>query len=354
MLSEHLAQLVVWLSIALSILILLLLLQIALLRIDLIRRTARERRFMAVWQPILAAAIAGESDPLPPLAADEKIFFMKLWNHLHESLRGKAHRQLNIIALRCGILQDVYSLLGRKDLRSRLLALITLGHLGDRSSWGNILKFARHRDPLLSLVAARTLFQIHPENALTDLMQPLLEREDWPTAHLAMLLQEAGKENVFTMLAGTADRLANTTDPAGPARLNRLLHLLEVAPYQLVIKAIRAILAVAADAEIIAQCLKFLREPNDLPTVMRHLDHPNWVVRLQVAQALGRIGTAKDIAQLAKLLSDPVWWVRYRAAQAMVSLTRGNTQALTELRTRLADRYALDALEMVMTEKVGR
>ncbi|HEY0666254.1 MAG TPA: HEAT repeat domain-containing protein [Gallionella sp.] len=354
MLSEHLAQLVVWLSIALSVLILLLLVQIALLRIGLVRRTAREQRFLKVWQPILAAAVAGEPGDLPPLADDEKIFFMKLWNHLHESLRGKARRQLNVIALRCGILQDVYALLGRKDLRSRLLALITLGHLGDRSSWNNILKLTRHRDPLLSLVAARTLFQIHPESALTDLMQPLLEREDWPTAQLALLLQEAGQENIFAMLAKTASQLAGSTDPAGLARLNRLLRLLEVAPYQLVIAAIRAIFAVTADAEIIAQCLKFLREPNDLPTVMRHLDHPDWVVRLQVAQALGRIGTARDTTQLAKLLSDPVWWVRYRAAQAMVSLMRGNSPALAELRTRLTDRYAQDALEMVLTERGGR
>lgn len=352
--SENLAQVVVWLSIALFILMLLLLLQIVLLRINLIARHARERRFLEVWQPLLAAAIAGERDNLPPLAEDEKIFFMKLWNHLEESLRGKAKRQLNIFALRCGILQEAYSLLHKKDLRSQLLALTTLGHLGDRSSWGDILRLARHPDPLLSFVAARALFQIRADAALDDLRQLMLERGDWPTAQLALLLQEAGSENIFTVLADTANSLAKSTSPAELARLNRLLHLLEVAPYQQVIPAIRTILAVSADDDIIAQCLKFLREPSDLQTARRHLAHPNWVVRLQAAQVLGRIGTTNDATQLANLLSDPVWWVRYRAAQALVALTRGNSNTLSELRARLTDRFALDMLEMAMAEKEGR
>lgn len=354
MLSDQLAQLVVWLSITLLIMMLLLLLCIALLRINLVARTSRERRFMEAWQPLLAAAIAGETVTLPPLADDEKLFFLKLWNHLHESLRGKAQRQLNLIALRCGILQDVYSLLRKNDLRSRLLALITLGHLGDRSPWGDILKLAHHQDPLLSLVAARTLFHIHADTALHDLMQSLLEREDWPTAQLALVLKEAGKVSVFDTLADTAARLANSADHADLGRLNRLLHLLEVAPHQQVISAIRSVLEVTSDDEIIAQCLKFLRDPNDLPTARRHLTHPNWVVRLQAAQALGRIGTMTDIPQLATLLGDTVWWVRYRTAQALMALARGNPRALSELHTHLDDRYARDMLEMVMAEKEGR
>jgi HEAT repeat protein len=354
MLSENLAQGVVWLSVALFTLMLLLLLQIVLLRINLTARKERERRFLEVWRPLLAAAIAGERDDLPPLAEDEKIFFMKLWNHLEESLRGKAKRQLNIFALRCGILQEAYSLLHKKDLRSRLLALTTLGHLGDRSSWGDILRLAQHQDPLLSFVAVRALFQIHADTALNDLKLLMLEREDWPTAQLALLLQEAGRENIFSVLADTASSLAHSKSPAELGWLNRLLHLLEVSPYQQAISAIRTILAVTEHDEIIAQCLKFLREPNDLPTARRYLEHSNWVVRLQAAQAVGRIGTMNEVTQLAALLSDPVWWVRYRTAQALVALTRGNSRVLSELRARLPDRFALDMLEMAMAEKEGR
>lgn len=343
-----------WISIALLVVMLLLLLQIARLRIGLIARTAREQRFMEVWRPLLVAAIDGEKDALPPLAAGDEIFFLKLWNHLQESLRGKAKTRLNILALRCGMMQQAYALLDKQDLRSQLLALTTLGHLEDRTAWGSILPLAQQPDPLLSLAAARALFQIDADSALRDLRQSLLEREDWPAAQLAIMIQEANSESVFTELLGIATPLANTTDPAELAGLKRVLHLLEVAPPQQVISAIRSILAVTTNDEVIAQCLKYLRDPRDLPAVRGYLDHPGWVVRLQAAHTLGRIGTADDIQRLATLLGDPVWWVRYRTAQALLELTHGDLQVLSEMRAHLADRYARDMLEMVMTEGGGR
>jgi HEAT repeat protein len=352
-LSDHLLQLVVWVSIALLAVMLWLLMQIAWLRFNLIKRTAREQRFLEVWRPLLAAAIAGEKDTLPPLASGDEIFFLKLWNHLQESLRGKAKRQLNILALRCGVLQQAYALLDKDDLRSQLLALTTLGHLGDRSSWGDILRLALQPDPLLSLAAARALLQLDANMALHDLKQALLEREDWPTAQLAIMIQEAGSESVFATLLHMATELAGSTEPARLRGLNRVLHLLEVAPPQDVVPTVRSILAETENDEIIAQCLKYLHEPGDLPSVRIYTSHPNWIVRLQAAAALGRIGSAEDMARLVTLLGDSVWWVRYRTAHALVALTRGNLQRLAELSEHLDDRFARDMLAMAMEEKKG-
>lgn len=353
-LSDPLPRLVVWITIALLVMVLLLLLQIVLLRIRLITRTAREQRFLETWRPQMVATTIGQSHAFPPLDDSDKFFFLKLWNHLHESLRGKAKTRLNILAAGYGIAQYAHSLLHRNDLGLQLLALNTLGLLKDRTAWQDILHLARLPDPLLSFSAARTLFQIDAGIALNDLRQSLLEREDWPPAQFALLLQENCTEDNFTVLIDTATRLAAATEPVELARLDRLLQLLEVAPYRLMISAIRAILAATADDQIAAHCLKYLREPHDLPSVRSLLDHPNWIVRLQAARALGRIGTAEDVPLLTRLLSDPVWWVRYRTAQALQALTRGHTQSLAELRTRLDDRYARDMLEMVMAEKEGR
>jgi HEAT repeat protein len=121
-----------------------------------------------------------------------------------------------------------------------------------------------------------------------------------------------------------------------------------------VIAEIRKILAATADDEVAAQCLKFLREPSDLPSVRPRLSHPNWVVRLQAVRALSRFGSKEDLTQLATLLSDSVWWVRYRTAQALLKLMRGDAQLMAELRAQLSDRYALDMLDMVIAEKDGR
>jgi HEAT repeat protein len=344
----------VWFSLALLVVVVLLLVQIALLRFNLNARIVREKRFLKVWRPLLAAAIAGESVTLPRLAKGETFYYLKLWNHLQETLRGVAKDRLNTLAIRCGMLPYTHLLLRRKELRLQLLALNTLGHLVDRTAWDEILLLARRPDPLLSVAAARALFQIDANAAFKDLHDELLEREDWPTAQLAILFQEIGTESVFAMLADSADHLALSTDPVELVRLKRLLQLLEIAPYQQVIAEIRKILAATADDEVAAQCLKFLREPSDLPSVRPRLSHPNWVVRLQAVRALGRFGSKEDLTQLATLLSDSVWWVRYRTAQALLKLMRGDAQLMAELRAQLSDRYALDMLDMVIAEKDGR
>lgn len=352
--SDPTLQFVVWLSLVLLVLVLLLLLQIILLRVNLSARTAREQRFLQVWRPLLAAAIAGETVSLPRLARGDEISFLKLWNHLQESLRGEAKQRLNELAVRCGMVQRSHVLLRKKELRLKLLALNTLGHLLDRSAWNGILQLARRPDPLLSLAAARSLFQIDANAALDELRNELLERDDWPPAQLAILFQEIGSAGIFTLLADTATRLAATPDAAEVTKLKRLLQLLEIAPYQHVIPAIRSILSVATDDEIVAQCLKYLREPADLPSVRVNLSHSNWVVRLQAARALGRIGSREDLPKLAALLGDPVWWVRYRTAQTLVELIRGDAGVMSELRGQLSDRYALDMLDMVIAEKGGQ
>lgn len=353
-LSDYLLQFIVWVSMAMLTLMILMLLQIARLRIKLIAQTTHERHFLEIWRPLLAAAIDGERGDLPPLSRGDEILFLKLWNHLHESLRGTAKERLDAIALRCGMMQQAHMLLRQKNLPSRLLALTTLGNLGERQDWGNILRLARGPDPLLSLAAARALFQIDANAALNDLKRPLLEREDWPTAQLTVIIQEAGTEYIFAVLAQAAIHIAGSTEPAGLAQLNRLLHFLAIAPPQLALPAIRTILSVTADDETIAQCLRFLGDPNDLHFALDNIGHRNWVVRLQVARALGRIGDKDDLPFLAALLGDPVWWVRYRTAQALMQLTHGDLRMMAELRARIADPFALDMLDMAIAEKEVR
>ena len=352
--SDSTLQFVVWLSLALLALVVLLLLQIILLRINLSARTLREQHFLEVWRPLLAATIAGETVTLPRLARRDEISFLKLWNHLQESLRGDAKQRLNELAVRCGMVQRSHALLRKKELRLKLLALNTLGHLLDRSAWDGILQLARRPDPLLSLAAARSLFQIDATAALDELKNELLERDDWPPAQLAILFQEIGTASLFTMLADAATRLAATPKVAEQIMLKRLLQLLEVAPYQNVILAIRSILSVDTNDEVVAQCLKYLREPIDLQFVRTNLSHHNWVVRLQASRALGRIGSREDFPKLAALLGDSVWWVRYRTAQTLVELIRGDASVMSELRGQLSDRYALDMLDMVVAEKAGQ
>lgn len=350
-LSDRLLHSVVWFSGGALVLMMLVLLHILKLRLGLIARRKNERRFIGLWRPLLARTVAGETIEPPPLNSEDLLLFLKLWNHMHESVRGAARKHLNILALRAGILQHMNRLLHDKGRGKQMLALTTIGNLQSRDDWPAVRAFCDAPDPLLSWTAVHTLFQIDPRTALQELEDALIERLDWPVAHLVVLLREIGTDDVYLAFAKRAVRMADTEIPHERARLYRLLHILQSAPPRLAMPAIYNILARTRDDETLAQCLKFLRDPDDLPHVRANLSHLNWVVRLQVAQAFGRFGTDEDIPRLVLLLGDPVWWVRYRAAQALIALIRGDAQKLAGLRAQLKDRFALDMLAMVAAEK---
>lgn len=349
--SDSLLTWVFGFSIGTLVVMVILLLNILRLRLGLMARKKHEQQFAADWEPVLAGAIAGDTEELPTLPRRDLLLFLRLWNHLHESVRGKARQKLNIVALRLNILEQLPRLLQHRNRGFKLVALATLGNLQSHEDWQAILDYSRHPDPLISLTAAHTLFQIDPKAALRDMQTDLLERNEWPGGHIAVLLKDADTPSLYATLAETAMKLADSADPADRPRLQRLLYILQPGPYPQLIPGIRAILARTQDDEIAAQCLKFLREPEDLPYARDRLNHPDWVVRLQAARALGRFGTQEDISRLVVLLGDPVWWVRYRTAQALMAITRGEADALAVVRSYLNDRFAIDMLEMVAAER---
>ncbi len=115
--------------------------------------------------------------------------------------------------------------------------------------------------------------------------------------------------------------------------------------------AVRTILETASDSEVITQCLKLLNAPEDLPGIRSHVDHPDWIVRLQAALALGRIGSTEDLPLLQKLLSDPVWDVRHRSADAIVGLVNKDRQRMAGLLDTIEDPFARDMLAMSLAER---
>lgn len=349
-LSDRTLHAVAGLSLAMLTLAALLVLHIIWRRVRLKAGARREQRFQMVWRPLMEAASAGEAIEPPRLRRGEEICFLKLWNGMQESRCGEEKARLNALAERCDVLPYAQGLLRRTGLRRRLIALLTLGHMGDRVLWNDILRLSREPDALLSLAAVRAMFQIDAESALHELMPQLLQREDWQTAQLVILIKEHGTDNLFAYLSDATARLAGSSESPYLPQLRRLLGLLEAAPPRFASPAVRRVLAETVDDEAVASCLKLLRNPADLPAVRACLDHSSWIVRLQAARALGRIGAMEDVPRLAVLLGDPVWWVRYRSAQALLALTQGDKGALSQVRDKLADRYGRDMLNMVIAE----
>jgi HEAT repeat protein len=332
-----------WTGAGALLLTLLLGLQIVRLRISLRARERRDTRTLARWRPILNAAIVGDSPPqLPALRASERLHFIKLWVHLHSSLRGEAGAALNDIACRLGLDADARAMLGRRARTERLLAALMLGHLGDREAWPQLLRLTGMDDPTLSLTALWALVRIDPQAAAEYLTPMFIEREDWAMSHVAGILQQAGTP-VAAVLAGMLPRLS-------VQRLPRALRIAEALRIDLPADALAAALA-GGEIAVITAALRIVNTPLLQAPVRALLAHEDWQVRVQAAKALGRIGERADVERLVLLLADREWWVRYRAAQALVELPWLKRADLEALRASLDDRFAADMLAQVMAEQ---
>ncbi len=317
---------------------------VLLMRVFLILRTRRQARCLATWEPILLEATqSGPPAILPRLAGADVMTFFNIWNHLQESVIGTASDGLNDVARRVGIPARAARRLRYGNLRERLTAIVTLGQLRERSVWAPLCSYSREADVSLSLAAARALVHIDPPAAVKHLIPLVLARADWPAARVATLLVALGPDLVSAPLAAAA--LA-----APPEHAPRLIRYLDVIHAETAIPAVRRIIRLTDELEVITACLRILEDPQDLEIVRRFCEDPRWQVRVQAASALGRIGLPEDVPLLRRLVSDSEWWVRHRAAQALVAILAAEPAALDQLEATHYNEFARHALSQARAE----
>ncbi len=323
---------------------LLMLVAVFLLRLRLVLRLRRERHYTALWRPVLAECVFGVPEALPAVPRAMRYHFMKLWNHHHESLEGSARSNLEALARNMGIDAVARDMLQSRDLRERLIAIITLGHLGDRERWQELRTLVSHPSPLLSLAAARALLDIDAEATLAWLVMVMAAREDWPLARLVAMLREAGPDRT------TAPLVAALKAAGNPQQAIRLLRMMEVAHSGAAGAAAARIVRESGNPEVIAAGLRLLGDPRDLELARGCAVHASWVVRVAAARLLGRIGEPCDRRLLAGMLGDSHWWVRYHAARALTVLPFTSLAELEKIRATLDDRFAADMLAQAIAE----
>jgi HEAT repeat protein len=319
-----------------------------LLRLRLVLRQRRERRHAAQWRPLLAECVYAVPARLPKVPRDLRYCFMKLWNYHYESLEGGA--RANLEALGRALKLDVMArrFLRKSDLRQRLIAIVTLGHLGDRECWSELRELISDPSPMLSLVAARALIDIDTRATLAWLVTVMAEREDWPLARLVAMLEQAGPDQV------TPPLLEALQAAGSPAQTVRLLGMMEVAHSGPARAAAARIVRESEDPEVIAAGLRLLGDPRDLELARSCAANASWVVRVAAARLLGRIGEPVDRRLLASMLSDSHWWVRYHAARALTALPFTSFVELEIIRPTLEDRFASDMLAQAIAEAQAR
>lgn len=330
---------------ALFILTFIILLQVLTLSILRYGREKRKEKFIELWQPIIDLCSWAQPVPesLPKIKKRDLHVFLVMWNSIQEMTKGDYHKRLNLLLKGAGVFETIVLMLSSGSRKEKLTAIVTLGHLGEDSTWEMLCSLSESEDSHISLLAVRALFRCKPEKAAVFIMPAISSRNDWPPAKVANILKTAGSDIISAPLISTLERTSKENLP-------RLMRYLEIASPRLAIPAIRNIMIQTKDPEVLAGCLKVLNDPLSIDIVRDFLSHESWFVRVQAATVLGKIGTQEDETLLLPLLSDKEWWVRYRAAHALAHLPSVNRERLLDIASKQTDRYAIDIMKQVVSE----
>ena len=153
---------------------------------------------------LLAQCVVEVPETLPPLTTRDHIVLLYLWNHCYESIRGEARTNLKELAKRTGTDQFAKELLHARLLRRRLLAIVTLGHLQERSIWNDLAAMLQVDNAFVSLVAAKALLQIDAKEAIPLLVPVLSRRNDWSPLKVVAMFEPAGADITAEAIAKAA------------------------------------------------------------------------------------------------------------------------------------------------------
>ncbi len=269
---------------------------------------------------------------------------MEEWNALHEAVRGESSARLNAVALKLGFDVAARRNINSRRIGRRILAIRTLGHLQDPSSWKSLQEQLASQNALVSFYAAAALVRIDAQRAMPGIMNQLAERESWPGEAMARLLVDAGADVAREPVRALMLSLA----PAKiPPLLPWLAHVDAVLGSEVAIELLRRH---QGDAAIVAAALVVVLDPAVLPELARFAESADAAVRRNLAVAYGRLGSIADTVPVTHLMCDKVWWVRYRAGQALLKLKGMTATRLATERAGLTDAYARDMLAHVTAE----
>lgn len=303
-------------------------------------------RVIAAWRPLLTRVAIEEGEPpaLPPLPRRHVPYLMEEWNALHDAVRGEATEKLNAIALRLGLDVIARRMLNTRPVGRRILAIRTLGHLRDPSSWKPLQEQLASANAIVSFYAAAALVQIDAQRAMPGIMLQLAERESWPGEAMARLLVDAGADVAREPIRAFMLSLAPSKTPP---LLPWLAHVDAVLGSEVAIELMRRH---RDHEEIVAAALLVVLDPAVLPELSRLADSADADIRMNLAQAYGRLGGLEQSETLVWLMGDPIWWVRYHAAHGLLRLKDMNDARLDAIRESLDDRFARDMLDQARAE----
>ena len=331
-----------WLSAAVAVFSLLLVLQVMWMRRlgQMHRRRADAVR--KAWSPVLASP-ERHTGVLPRVHSKDALTFLMMWNAAQQR-DGASRTELNAIAKRLEMDATVLKLMHKRDVATRLVAIDALGYLGELSAAPSLRDFVDSPNAVLSFAAARALLKIDRKFART-FVALMIRRSDWSPVRLQALVQEEGDSLSAPI----------TTLVRGSAAISRdLIQYLRFFDPMLTRPVVCRVLAISDDPVALTAGLKVLADigtSSEASLAARFTEHEDWRVRVQAANALGRLGDAAQLDAVIPLLSDSHWWVRFRAAQAVAALQTGGERQLQSILDDVKDRFGRDMLAQIIAER---
>jgi len=317
------------------------------LRVATVTGAQRRRNFMARWRDVFANAmldpVAATELRLPMVRRGDRIDLLEEWNRARSMVDGNAIDNLILLARRARIPTLAKKRFHGRRVRTRILAVQTLGHLRDADLRDEIAELVSDENTALSITAAVALTDIDPDFAVGIVVPMIASRRDWPKNRVSILLREAGSQRISEPLY----RVIRSADNGDKTYMLQFARLMESGTLDALLNDL---LRENEDAGVINAALKLVRGDRSVPRIAALTRHSDWFVRMQAANVLGRVGQQEHVVLLETMLGDPEWWVRYRAAQALTRMPFLGPNYLRQMRMRQQDRYATDILQQAFAE----
>lgn len=317
------------------------------LRIATIAADKRRHAFVLMWRGVFAASLMDSDNAaegaLPVVRRNDRIDLLEEWNRARSMVTGSAAHNLIVLARRTRIPDIAARLLQQNRVRSRILAVQTLGHMREASVRDHVAGLVDDENTALSITAAVALVEIDPDFALNVIVPMIDRRRDWPKNRVSILLRMAGSKRI-------SEPMYREIRSAGNAGKTYLLQFARLVDPEVLEMLLEDLIRENNDPGVLNAALKLVSGYSGVPRLVLLTRHDAWYVRMQAANVLGRIGQKEHLPLLESLLDDAEWWVRYRAAQAITALPFLGPNQLRALRHRQSDNFARDILQQTFAE----
>jgi HEAT repeat protein len=336
-----------WIGAISTIITIVIALQVLWMRISLEIDKKRIRLFSETWEPFMIHYILGDKLELPKLKSYDRLSFIMLWLHFHESLRGNITTKINALFNQLGLLKFVRQLLMKGSLDERIVAATAIGYLQDHTEWDRLVLMLDSPSPGLSITAARAMIMIDASSASELVITAIIKRRDWPISRLASILKPL-KDSFLAAFSRRLEIAANEKHDYLP----RLIRLFGSLNQNFIPDYLKKIIATSDDFRLVTSCLRLINDPQDIALARLRINDKDWRIQIQALAVIARIGTVADITLLVKMLSSKEWWIRYRAAHAIIDHPCLTWQDIYKLRDDLTDTYGRDIFNQVIAEKL--